>query len=306
MTEQFQEVESRIISGLGILQIPIEARWRYFRVYVRLIRDPVPDFQNKKWNPDRSEYCKITWVSEGYVWKEDVLNYEQEVFELPAKEPAGYLASPLACLFTAVLEKLDVIIVALGGSISPVGDPIPIEPVKLITTQLQFSCRDGCAIQVVLQGLEEDVGCPEGEPSPKQGDKPDNELPKVPPGTGVGVSPPYNEPDDDGNTIPDEGDEFDPPGEFPVGEECEELEVTILWETAIDPPGNLVVKQYYGVINSVVLVVDATSARVLIDSRGEVGSPFCQPANQVDTFISLTDPTQFINYELISIVPVSP
>ena len=302
-SEEFVEIEDRLISGLGILQIPEDPKWRYFRIYVNLIRDPDPDFRNNKWNPNRGEFAKMTWVSQNYVYREHVLNYEKEVFELPAEECAGFITSPISCLFQGVFDLLEVITVLVGGTVIPPGNPIPFEAVKLLPTQIQFACRDGCAIQVVLQGLEQDVACPEGDPSPKEGDKPPNELPKVPVGEAIDTSAPYDPPDDNGNTVPDPIDEVAPPPDFPVGDECQEMTITILWETQIDPPGNEVVKQYYGEINSIDLVIDSVSARVIINSRGEVDSPFCQSSPQDDVFISLSDPAQFINYELISIVP---
>ena len=303
MSEQFTEIEDRLISGLGVLQIPNEDKWRYFRIWINLVREPIPEFVNNKWNPSRGEYAKIVFVSDGYAYREEVMRYSKEYFAFPAKENAGYLASPLACAFQFVFDDLLLIKEALGMPSSPVGTPIPFEPVLRVDTQLQFSCRDGCAIQVVLEGLEEDVVCLQGEPTPKRSGKPVNELPQVAPGTAIDVSPAYDGEDDNGNTIPDSGDEVAPPGDFPVGTECQEVVVTVLWETVIDPPGNTASATYYGPVTSVELVSDSQGVSVLVESRGRsTNNTSCQPQLVIDSLRSISPPEQFINYELISVV----
>lgn len=303
MSEQFVELEDRLISGLGILQIPNEDKWRYFRIWVNLIREPEPQFLNNKWNPSRGEYAKITFISEGYVYREEVMRYEKEYFAFPAKEAAGYLASPLACLFQVVFNKLEKIETLLGAPPTPPTLVIPIEPVLQVRTQVQFACRDGCAIQVVLEGLEEDVVCPEGEPNPKRSDKPDNELPKVPVGEAIDVSPAYDGETDNGNTVPDPNDEQAPPADFPVGNECQEVVVTILWETNIDPPGNTATATYYGPVTKVELLQDSQGVSVLVESRGRsTNSTSCQPQLVDDFLRTISPPDGFINYELISVV----
>lgn len=301
-SEQFVEIEDRLISGLGILQIPTDPKWRYFRIYVNVVRDPSPDYRNNKWNPNRGEFAKMTWVSQEYVYKEHVLNYEKEVFELPAEECAGFVTSPLSCLFQAVFAYLEVITVLVGGTVIPPDIPVPFEAVQLLPTQIQFACRDGCALQVVLQGVEQDVACPEGEPSPKEGDKPPNELPKVPPGESIGVSPPYDPPNDDGNTEPFPGDEEDNGEEFPVGSECQLVTVTFIWETQIDPPGNTVVVEVFGEVTDVFLDVLGNNTRVICSCRGIPNLEFCKPQVEDSLLISIQNDL-FLNYELVSVVP---
>lgn len=229
--EFFEQIEDRLISGLGIIEIPQEDTWRYFRLWVNLVRFPDPDYLNNKWNPSRGEYAKVAWMWSDWVWKEDVIRYPKSVFDYPVKESASFLAPYLVCSNQALGNLTAAIAVAVGLPPPVPGDPLYVEPVKFELTRIQFSCREESAFQLILEGLKEDVGCPGAIPNPKR-DLPPIPLPVVPTNSAIEVSPPYNFPDDDGNTVPYTGDPVPPPNE------CEDVGLWRLNYTQILPSSN--------------------------------------------------------------------
>lgn len=202
MSEQFQLIETRVISGLGVLQLPVNLAYRTYRVWVNLIRFPSIDFPNAKFNPERSNYCNVLFMAQSYVYREEVLRYEKHVLELDANQSEAYIGSYLSCSLTSISNALAAIAVAVGLPPPVPGSPLFVEPVVSPVTELYFSCRDDVAIQVTLFGLLLDVDCAASVPSGKQPAGEPVEIPQVPPGTPVSPSAPYVLPDDDGNTVP--------------------------------------------------------------------------------------------------------
>jgi hypothetical protein len=229
--EEFELVETRFISGLGVLEIPTDGDWRAFRLWVDVIRPPDPDFFNGKWNPERSEYAKVTWMADSYVWREDVIRYEKTVLDYFPVEPAAYLAPWLACVFEALDSKLCQILQGGGWGTCVPGDIFYIEPVAYPVIFIRFSCREETALQLRLYGLKFDVPCVGGTPSPKLNQDIPPPIPSLSPDTPLEVSPPYSPPSDDGNSIPYEGDNFPPP---PPGA-CELVSGIISYKFTFNP-----------------------------------------------------------------------
>lgn len=204
--EEFNLVEERIITGRGVLQIPTLLSYRYFRIWIDVFRDPDPNAVNKKYNPERSDYVNVSFMAGNYVVKSHVIRYQQEVLDLPAKEPGAFLAPYLVCSLQGIGNFLAAISVAVGLPPPVPGDPLYAEPVRSPVDSILFVCRDSTAIQVRLFGLLEDVGCIGATPNPKINEPPATSEPDIPPGDPVTVSPAYVPPDDDGNTVPFSGD----------------------------------------------------------------------------------------------------
>lgn len=212
--EFFTLLEDRLISGLGVLQIPQDDIYRAFRVWVDLIRFPNPDFFNGKWNPARSEYAKITFMVGKYVCRERLLHYPHETFDYLPKEPSAFLAPYLVCSNQSQSNALASIGVAVGLPPPTPGDPLYAEPLRYEVDFIRFACRDETALQVRLYGLKEDIGCPGATPNPKRNLEPPDPLPVVPSGDAIEVSGPYLLPDDNGNTVPFGTDLLPAPNNF--------------------------------------------------------------------------------------------
>lgn len=227
MTNQFVDVEDRLISGKGIIQIPSDPKWRYFRLFVDVIRKPRINFFNFKWQKERSEFAKMQWMRGRYVFKEGVVNYISQTWDVDPLEASAFHATPIACSFQAVFDGQSAILAALG--VPPGGKlEIPYEPVSIEVDRIIFECRDETLLQLRLQGLETDVACPEGKPTPKKPSQPPPPLPELPPNENVEVSPPYNgDTSDDGETEPFTMDEIpdEPEEQFPIGGQCEVLRI---------------------------------------------------------------------------------
>jgi hypothetical protein len=304
MTEKFEQIEDRLISGLGILQIPQDKEYRAFRIYVDIIREPDPDYLNFKYNPERGNYCNIAYMHDGYVRYYDTVEFDKQEFLYYPRGVEAYIATALACLFQIVFDKLDTLLTAAG--IPPVpgsAEPVPIEPVIEGLTEILFSCRDSTALQVRLFGLKDDIACPEGEPTPKEPPELPPPLPPVPSDAGIEVSPPYDrDTSDDGNTKPFNEDTVPPPliPDFPTGEECAVYLVTLTWEPTtagnvgnfsficygeiadiyVEPAGTNIDGEKNGIIHAVHRGQDGGSCGDLTDYSYGLWS--------IDTFTSIT------------------
>jgi len=200
--EVFTEIESRTLSGRGLLELPQESEWRWFRLWVNVFRLPSVDFPSSKWNPERSEYAKITYIRQEFVWKEETINYTQQTFDLPVADGASYLGSFLVCALESISTTLAAVGVAVGLPPPTPGDIAYAEPVAYDIDSIRFVCREDVGLQVTLFGVKYDVACTGATPNPKNNINPGTLEPSIPPGTPTTVSSPYTPPDDDGNTVP--------------------------------------------------------------------------------------------------------
>lgn len=288
MTEEFELIEDRLISGLGVLQIPQDEEYRAFRIYTDIVREPAPDYLNFKYNPERGNYCNIAYMHGGYVQSYSTIEFDKEEITYYPKGTEAYIATALACLFQVTFDKLDTLLTAAGSPPDPVQKtPVPIEPVTKGLTEILFSCRDSTAVQVRLYGLKEDVACAEGEPTPKKPPEIPPPLPPVPSDEGLEVSPPYDPgTSDDGNTKPFDKDALPPPliPDYPVGENCQKLTVTITWNpTSEGNPGSLTRRIYGPLVDVYIEFFDEStsgniSSTIRMVHRGQPQFEACQPA----------------------------
>jgi hypothetical protein len=210
--KEWELFETRLISGRGLFLIPPNDNLRHLYLYLNVVREPSTNFTNSKYNPDKSEYAKITWIRENYVLREDAMNFEHQRFEW-ACDPsaAGFYAQFLACAFTDLTNRLDYGFGYLGVPPLMPGDRAYVEPLKDAPTDIKIVCRGNTAIEAQLWKLDYDYACPEGQPTPKPPPDPP-QPPPVPPDTPIGdISPPYDPPSDGGDTDPAPGDDNPPP-----------------------------------------------------------------------------------------------
>ena len=199
--------QNRIISGRGIMRPYLSGTARAHRYFVKVIRFPETNFENGKWNPDRSEYAKITYVSGGYVWKELTLNYPKQVYSPEIIQSEAYLNTYLWCHFRDIEERLVSIQQAPVIGVTP-ELPVSLEIQGVVSPidEIRIVCRDDTAIQIQEYILLNDNPCSQSQFLTVPKWEPDSEEPIVPPGTPIVTTPPYFGSDDDGNTVPFPGD----------------------------------------------------------------------------------------------------
>lgn len=293
--KEWELLETRTISGRGLFQVPPSDDYRHLYLYVDIIRLPRVNFSSSKWNPERSEYAKITWLKDEYVIREDVLHYEHQRFEW-AVDPTGYLATSMACMHSAVLAYFDYLAPFVAAPPLPPspGDPIFTEPLKNVPTSIKIVCRGDAAITASLYHLDYDVACSEGEPSPKE-PPPKNPPPQQPEYAPIGdISPPYDEPNDGGDTQPYFGDESAPVDPLPDGEQ---ITVRLVYAITGYPGFNTEdIRMYTPIVN-----VYKDGGKIKIDAFGAVGLPGT-PTPAVSTYVA-APPDPFTagewSYELI-------
>lgn len=216
----------RTISGRGIVKVPYDATIRRLVLYLNVLRLPRIDFSNSKWNPDRSEYAKFTWMRGDYILREDALHYEHQRFVWDV-DPSGYLAKALLCQYTRTTQRLTALAVGLNLPPLPEASEIFIEPIADMPDVIKIVCRDDTAIDADLWKYEYDIACTEANTPPPPSDPPPPRS-KVPVAMPIGdISPPYATPNDGGDTIPHPGDESVPPEKPPQGVVCAFGEVAV-------------------------------------------------------------------------------
>lgn len=227
--EQVELLDERIISNRGLIVHTPDPLYRRFHLQVDVIRTPQTNFVNKNTNPDISDYGRITFMRQGQVLRLERIRFDQEVFVWDV-DITGYIAKALTCAFKGIFAYL----IAIGEALSiPPGatSDIFIEPIQDQFDQILFVVRTDAAIAVQLYGLKYDIACPEADPV-EQPPPPPPDFPNYPPGeplseTDTPASPPYDPPDDAGNTVPlpdDVAEEEPPEPEFP---DCTRVRVTM-------------------------------------------------------------------------------
>lgn len=220
-------IERRTLSGRGLIRVNADIKTRRLYLYLNVVRIPKVDFTSSKFNPDKSEYAKIVWLRKDYVLREDVLNYEHQLLTWDV-DPTGYLAKAILCMYLRNDADIAAIATMLGATVSPETPEIFLEPLADIPDEVKIVCRLDTAIDVQLWGYKYDIACegadkpPVPPPDPPQPDK-------VPTGIAIGdISPPYDSPNDNGDTVPNPGDETAPPEPPPQGTPCTPIFVTAL------------------------------------------------------------------------------
>lgn len=223
MVTELPEI-TRTISGKGVIEIPGEyLDGLQIYLYTQVIRTVQTPSQNRTWNPDKSFYAHITFCIDDFVLSEYDVNYDSQVYEIHALQPAQNLVS-LICAYQHLLESLVLIGAANGVPIDPLNRLWEHPYLQFRPNRIRFECFSSTAILLTLKGtaltkcdpLHGDGVTPPPPPPP---------VPKVPPGTGIETSPPYDGETDNGDTVPFPTD-APPPPDFPVGIPCERYAVT--------------------------------------------------------------------------------
>lgn len=299
-----QLIQDRIISGQGVLRIPDEnKKLRYALLYVDVIREPKNKYLNKNWFPDRSKYCYINFVRNGYVIKSEPVEYKKQSFDSVA-DYSGQTLIALKCAYEGILQTF----INLGNAI-PFVFPIYVqdlikdyENLNLNWDEVRIKCYADTAVQVRLYKLNYDA-CDPDKDDQFQPPPPPPPLPPVPPGTAIEVSEAYDE--DDG-TEPFPGDEIPEP-EQPGQGVCVKYSVSLRFFGNFDPnPVNRTLL-VWGVIGELKLSNPdanpfATVALVLECQGDAQGTNPC--GEPQDLSVQSAMRRDFTSWEILSITPV--
>jgi len=204
------EIESRRISGTGLIRIPEDMRdLRQYYLYADIIRQPFQRSINRDFEPPRSYYGRINFMFQGYVIAEYTLNYEAQMWELNP-DPAGQALVATKCAYSGTLETFENLGVAAGYP-PIITEDLTVEMLvmRLNVDEINVKMFADSAFQFVLKAFPY-VYCEGGDP-PSQPPPPPPEKPEpVAPQTPTDISPPYDEDDETTDPAPID-DDFDPP-----------------------------------------------------------------------------------------------
>lgn len=206
---EYELIQQRNISGKGILRVPTDARKnRAYILYASVFRRPLNEYENRSYNPHRSRYGTLVFLREDYVIGSCPIEYRKQAFD-GVNDISGQTLLAVKCAYEGVLESIFRLSVNLAGTPGSVG----LTPVnytngiadylnlRLAWDECRLVCYADTAIQLSLYRLVYDV-CDEVEDEDIPPPVPDP-IPEVPQGTPIeGIDPPYDDEDDDGNSVP--------------------------------------------------------------------------------------------------------
>ena len=221
MTADLTPVD-RLISGKGEIQIPIQyAEARQILLFTQVVRDATNKSVNKTFNPDKSFYAHICFCYDEYVLQTYDLSFDDQVFEIHSNMSAQLLLA-LKCMSAKLFNP------------SPIAD---FNYLIFLANNIKFECFSSVAIRLVLKGKKLEF-CDENDLNPDPPPEPPARLPKVPPDTGLLVSPPYPDDPNSENTNPDSLDDIE---EEEGSQEC--VQYTVIYSytaTSVGGPPNVV------------------------------------------------------------------
>lgn len=230
----------RIISGRGLLRIPDSADLRKAKrlvLFVDVIREPRNKYYNSNYNPPKGRYGTINLFRDGYQVQEICLEYPYQSFPFypdPAAQTFYLAKCSYELLLAQLVEMSDKLGLLTNNSPNPFTDWWH---TNYWWDEARVVCYADTGLRLTLKS-EEFLLCPnDSDPQPPDQPPPPNEIPQVPPGTPLNgtttpVSDPYQSPDDDGDTVPYEGDV--PQAEVPTGKACTIYNLTWDWTRASD------------------------------------------------------------------------
>jgi len=234
---EFTLLDTRRVSGKGVLKVPPAAfRYRYYTMFIDLLREPSNPYGSLDWNPIRALYARMAFRRDEYVLFDELIQYKKQQFTY-VNDSSGQTLIAVKCAYEGILQSFVNLVTGLGGTPGGVGIFVTgvenkIEDFKTLDLgwdEVLFKCYSDTALLIRFYGTDYDR-CNPDEDDRDRPPPPPPPPPPLPPGSPIGdLSPPYD-PDtsDDGNTAPFEGDET---SEFPFGESCQEYDVEILITT---------------------------------------------------------------------------
>jgi len=304
--QEYEKIDERLMSGQGLLRIPDEPLYRDLIIYVQTVRRATNRFFNADWTPPKSLVCRVTQRYQGYVCKDNLVEFERAIIRITPDISAQVLEA-VNCAYAGTLQSF-------FNLASCISECLPFNIVNNVEKMVRldfkpddlvFNCYSDTAILVQLYALKYQLcGADMTEAPPPPPPPPNQDL--LSPGEPIGdISEPYDE--NDNVTQPFFYDEEipPPPEDFPIGSDCVEYNITFLWETPIDPPGNTVTVRVYAPIEDVFLRTEADRADVVALAKGRAtNNNFCEGDVRETQLIAISgvNPND-VNYELIDIAP---
>lgn len=208
---EYELVESRVISGKGVLKLPSDSvPCRASILYTDIVREPRSKYLNLEWNPPRSRYANLCFLRKGYVMFNLPVEFEHQVFD-GINDTSGQTLIALKCAYEGILATFINLGLSLGKTITYYDASIKgYENLYNAWDEVRIKCYADTAIQVRLYQIMYDV-CIEGLDNTSVPLEPSPQVPKVPLGTAVPNSRPYSgDTGDNGNTVPFSGDGVEP------------------------------------------------------------------------------------------------
>lgn len=275
----FELLDTRRISGRGVLKIPPAAlKYRYYVMFVDLLRSPSNPYLSRDWNPNKSLYARMAFRRDGYVVSDAIVEYERQQFTYVSDISAQTLIA-VKCAYEGILQSFVNLVGGLSGT--PGGVGIFVTSVDNLIADFQglalgwdevlFNCYSGCALTIRFYGTNYDR-CNPLEDDQDNPPPPPPLPPPLPPGTAIDdISEPYDPgTGDDGNTIPFPGDGIQ---ELPFGEECVIYAVTYTVRVAQDNSAITGTTRVFGQVEAVTLENAPGASFVQITCRGDADIP---------------------------------
>ena len=117
----FELLEERLISGRGILKVPVNNDGDRLRLLVvDLVRPPLSLYSNKSYNPNRSRYGTLVFLRRGYVINTEPVEYPRMVFD-GVQDITGQTLLAVKCAYDGILDTFVNLSVNLGGTPGGIG-----------------------------------------------------------------------------------------------------------------------------------------------------------------------------------------
>jgi len=212
---EWQLIESRLVSGKGVLKVPaINNKFRATILYADLVRPPRNRYLNKNWNPERGKYAFLTFIRNEYVINHDAMEFERQSWD-GIQDISGQTLIAVKCAYDGILQTFVNLSIALASTPGGVGLQ-PISKVDLIKDyenlanswqEVRINCYADTAVQFRLFTLKYD-SCTADRDDEKPPPPPPAPPPRIPAGTPITtISAPYDPfGNDNGNTAPFTGD----------------------------------------------------------------------------------------------------
>lgn len=304
--------DERLISGTGVLRIPpfIDQVY-YWSIVIDVIRPPSRIFRSNKYSPARQRYATVSYLKDGYVLQEELVDYPRRRFDL-ILDPVSQALLAVKCAYEGTLISFANLATALNLVVISIDDLVkPMESLNLVPDTIHFRCEQDTALQVRLFSRQL-ITCDATNVRQPKPPPPPDPLPPVPPGESIGdISDPYDENDD--ITVPDPLDQIggtpNPPIEFPVGDTCEQVQVTTSMTDTIN--GRVVRSDpFYGPVEYVRFRPSSDSGdgkeTILIRSRGlAVFEGNVQPClDPLEQILQQQQDDFYVSHEIISVEPI--
>lgn len=308
---EFETIQERNISGKGVLRVPSDYSKSRLRIlYCSVFRKPKAEYLNFNYSPPRSRYAWLTFWRNGYVVGDAALEFPSQSFDGVTDITSQNLIA-IKCMYEGILQSFVNLTNALAATPGGLGltyistdDLIKdYEYLNLSWDEVRVVCYADTAINFKLVALPHDT-CDPLKDRPRKPPPPPPPPPPVPPGTPLtNLDPPYeDESNPDNFTEPYPGDDNSP---FPIGEECQQYDVSIIVNTFGGESIPLTFR-LFGIIGGVGIGGEGSFVYIIAqggrDSVDPV-SPTCLPEQVQCAVYGSTEPA-YSSVEFISATPV--